>query len=575
LTMFYKQIIRFCIFGFLSVWFIVTFAAFFSMYSLWWNRERVEYLDSDIIEQRKIIFQKAGMPHSYLEALVKIKEKLPEFAHYTLKGQVVQGSYLTYLLIPRVPDGYKGNSLTLGDTVDIVTETVPAAREPSSSGVDASAGFKSIFFSFGLIIGLVFLLKLWKILSVFSMPELFAAVCLFVHSMVVLSKIFFQQAVPAFWLITALGVSGWVLAGKNSLQDRLNIRFKISVLQHKWLFTGAAIVLLSVLWSLLMAVVVVPDDWDAWAIWGSKAKMLVLGNGPLVDVSYFGHMDYPLLWPAVWAFSSWFAGGWEELWSKGWGAVFLFLCCWEIAVIIQRNTSRLDLGVFAGALFASIPLVPLIASWSYAEAPYWLISLSAFGCLLMWRTSRKNICLIWAALLCAAAAYTKNEGVLFFAAALLWVILEPGEKVRSTLLFAVIFLLLYSPWYYWVNIVNDFASHATTGLVLSSDSLLHAMDRLPKALGKIGIMYSDIKQWNLVLWGLGAVWIFSLWKPKTYIDLLMPVFILSGYLIIVIFHHADIYWQVGTSWNRLSLQILPLLIVVVVPRVWDQWKGIL
>jgi len=77
--------------------------------------------------------------------------------------------------------------------------------------------------------------------------------------------------------------------------------------------------LLIFVWSLLMAVIVVPDDWDAWAIWGAKAKVLALAQGPLENVIYFGHQDYPLLWPAVWAFSGWCSGGWEEHWSRGWG----------------------------------------------------------------------------------------------------------------------------------------------------------------------------------------------------------------------------------------------------------------
>ena len=58
-----------------------------------------------------------------------------------------------------------------------------------------------------------------------------------------------------------------------------------------------------------MSVVVVPDDWDAWAIWGSKARVLAQGTGPLYDVTRFGHPDYPLLWPTIWAFSGWLTGG--------------------------------------------------------------------------------------------------------------------------------------------------------------------------------------------------------------------------------------------------------------------------
>ncbi len=31
-----------------------------------------------------------------------------------------------------------------------------------------------------------------------------------------------------------------------------------------------------------------------------------------------------------------------------------------------------------------------------------------------------------------------------------------------------------------------------------------------------------------------------------------------------------IAWQVGTSWNRLTVQALPLFFVIVIPEVWHQ-----
>ena len=237
-------------------------------------------------------------------------------------------------------------------------------------------------------------------------------------------------------------------------------------------------------------------------------------------------------------------------------------------MIVQRDTKRFDIALLAGAIFASVPLVPLIASWSYAEAPFWLITVSCFGCLLLWRNSGKDFHLFWAALLAVAAAYTKNEGVLFSVIAAGWVVTVPGRRLYSLCFFLTVIVLLYVPWYYWVRIVSDFSSHATTGLSLSSDSISRALDRLPKALGMILKLYGDIRQWNLVLWGLGTGWVLVFWKPKAIADMLIPFFLLFGYLLIVVFHQAEIYWQVGTSWNRLTVHAFPLLLVVLVPRIW-------
>ena len=547
------------------------------MYKLWWQRERVEYLGKNVIEQRKVVFQHAGMPHSYLPAVDVVAEQWPVQTHYTVQGQQVQGSYLSYLLIPHVPSGDGQYSLVLTEEA-IVNGGVPASEEFREQQKKPYFPAQGFMFSVLSILGLVLLLRPLARSYNLSVPELFAAACLFVNGVVVLSKVFFLESIPGFYLLLFLGIVGWLSliwqrgswAIKRTDADRHKFwqiiqgerRQKLAV----WI--GCLLIALGVLWVMMMSVIVVPDDWDAWAIWGAKAKMLALGYGALIDVSPFGHADYPLLWPAIWAFSGWCGGGWDELWSRGWGAVFLFMCCWEIAVIVQRSTKRLDIALLAGAMFVSVPLVPLIASWSYAEAPFWLMTVSCFGCLLLWRNSGKNFHLLWAALLAVAAAYTKNEGLLFSVIAAGCVLTVPRRRLYSLFLFLTVIILLYAPWYYWVRIVSDFGSHATTGLSLSSAAISRAFERFPKAIEMIFGLYGDIRQWNLVLWGLGVGWGLSLWKPKALADMLIPFVLLLGYLFIVVFHHANIYWQVGTSWNRLTVQAFPLLVVIVVPRIW-------
>lgn len=547
------------------------------MYKLWWQRERAQYLGKDVAEQRRVVFQHAGMPQSYLPAVDVVNGKWPAQTHYSIQGQHVQGSYLSYLLIPHVPAGDGPYSLVLTEEATVNGGLLASGElgEQQKTAYFPAQGFVVSVLS---ILGLVLLLRPLVRSYSLSVPELFAATCLFVNGAVVLSKVFFHESVPGFYLLLFLGIVGWLSLiwqrGSWAIKKREGDTQKFwqtiqgEPRQKVAVWIGCFLIALGVLWVMLMSVIVVPDDWDAWAIWGAKAKMLALGYGPLVDVSPFGHADYPLLWPAIWAFSGWCGGGWDELWSRGWGAVFLLLCCWEIAVIVQRGTKRLDIALLAGAIFASVPLVPLIASWSYAEAPFWLMTVSCFGCLLSWRNSGRDFHLLWAALLAVAAAYTKNEGLLFSVIATGWVLTVPGRRLYSLCLFLTVIVLCYAPWYYWVRIVSDFSSHATTGLSLSSDAISRALERFPKALEMILGLYGDIRQWNLVLWGLGAGWILALWKPKALADVLIPSALLFGYLLIVVFHQAEIYWQVGTSWNRLTVQIFPLLIVIVVPRIW-------
>ena len=241
-------------------------------------------------------------------------------------------------------------------------------------------------------------------------------------------------------------------------------------------------------------------------------------------------------------------------------------------MIVHRETKRIDIALLASTLFVSIPLVPLIASWSYAEAPFWVMTISSFGCLLLWRNNGKRFHLVWAAFLAAAAAYTKNEGILFCVIAAAWIITVPGHRLKSLSLFLIVFAVCYGPWYYWIRVVSDLGSHATTGLSLSTAAVLRAMGRFSNAFEMIVDLYSDIRQWNLVLWGAGIGWLAVFWrKSQNYADVLFPIFLLLGYLVIILFHQAEIYWQVGTSWNRLTVQVIPLLIVVVVPKIWETY----
>jgi len=320
-------------------------------------------------------------------------------------------------------------------------------------------------------------------------------------------------------------------------------------------------------------VIVVPDDWDAWAIWGSKAKVLALGVGPLHDVTKFAHPDYPLLWPTVWAFSGWLAGGWEECWSRGWGTIFLFFSVWEIVSAVKEQSKSLLAGLFAGALFVSIPNVPLLTSWSYAEAPLWLMMTCGLACFLRWQSRGNQGDALLAGLFAAAAAYTKNEGVLF--AVLLGILLLLGKRERlwAVIFYGLTFTACYLLWWYWSRIYYDLGSHATAGLGFDGSLLQRAVTRIPPAYEAIFGMWKDIRQWNIVGFGIALALIGVLFRfgreDRRVLYLLLPVGLLNGYLIIILFHTDEIFWQIGTAWNRLTVQALPLFLILLVPMYWQ------
>ena len=46
-------------------------------------------------------------------------------------------------------------------------------------------------------------------------------------------------------------------------------------------------------------------------------------------------------------------------------------------------------------------------------------------------------------------------------------------------------------------------SHAIDGIALSSNAVLRALERLPEAVHLITGIWTDIRQWSLVLWMIG------------------------------------------------------------------------
>jgi hypothetical protein len=570
-----KNIARYVVIVSLAVWGFVSIVALAGMYKLWWDRERKNYLGKTALEQRLIIWRSAGLSASLQNIADGINATWPVDTHYSMTGNQVQQSYLKYLLIPHIPDG--------SDTFKVDTNGTfsPSGKSKfEASQEHASFPVRSLIGSFLVICSLSLCLQTVFDRGQFSFPEIFSCATFAVTGVIVISRGVFLTAKPGFFFLTGLSLLCWAYVGSGWLRQKRSskalsrqagheVRIYTTLPLTTWKFFLIGIIVCNLLWIILMSVVVVPDDWDAWAIWGAKAKVLALGHGRLQDVIHFGHQDYPLLWPAVWALSGWFGGGWEEMWSRGWGGIFFFLCIWEIAIIIKQTTGRGDLGLLGGALFASIPMSPLVSSWSYAEAPLWLLTTCCFGCLLRWRQSGEIIFIVGAAVLAAAASYTKNEGVLFVVLCLVWILPASNKKkLQAIFLFSCIFITLYSPWLYWTRETLHLGSHATSSLSLTHGDMNRILHRIHPAFETIVRMWRDIRQWNIVLWGIGILVAIGIIVKECRKELMLPLSMLAGYLVIEVVHHDEISWLVGTSWNRLTLQPMPLLIVVLVTFVW-------
>ena len=412
--------------------------------------------------------------------------------------------------------------------------------------------------------GMAGLLRRLRLFDALRGPELLALAVLTTSVLIVVGKALTGHLWPGALLAALLGGTGGaaVMVGRRGTGRTIRpSRNPPSVS----LLTAVSITILAAatMWAALMAGCVIPDDWDAWATWAPKAKALVLCSNQLADVTAFGHADYPLLWPSTWAFSSWCAGAWEEQWSKIWCALFMLCAAYEVAVIAWDHGRGRTWGWVAAAAFVSAPAVPLVASWAYAEAPFWLMTICSLALGLRWEKDHMRLHLILAGIFAAGAAWTKDEGVLYATLATGWIVLVDWRRgLRNAAWFIAPVFVLCGPWWLWIHLGLGHAPATTANLTWDMETLTWAARRLPAAIRAVWHTWSDLRQWNLVLAAaLGySAWIVVRGPNPARLRLIIPFGMLTASFIVDLFYRADVGWTFGTTWNRLTCQSLVLLI---------------
>jgi hypothetical protein len=245
--------------------------------------------------------------------------------------------------------------------------------------------------------------------------------------------------------------------------------------------------------------------WDSWSIWARKAQVLSLHDslfhGFFTNESYsFAHLDYPLAYPV-----------WESLHFRAAGAfdiqdvlrhVWLLLVgsIWGLAYLLRGRVRPV---VWAPVLLLAL-LAPGISGQlrdGYADVPMALFACLGVVALGMWIDREEAGLLPLAAIMLAATANMKNEGL----AATLAVLVVGGAVVAARKLNrkayaaaagAVVVALL--PWRIWL------AAHGIEGDMpvakgLNPGYLLDRIDRVGPAIAAINGQFADPERWLFIL----------------------------------------------------------------------------
>ena len=350
-----------------------------------------------------------------------------------------------------------------------------------------------------------------------------------------------------------------------------------------WPLLLALTVTLALLASALIAAAsVVPyGEWDAWAIWSLRAKYLAGGSGawraavsPALRAS---HPDYPLLLSGF-VGMVWRIGGDTPQWTPM-AASFLYLLC-ALALVAgavgwMRGASSALLAVSVCAASSSYVF---LAAAQYADLPlsFYYAATLALLAIASWEESLAGPARLLAGLFASLAAWTKNEGIPFAAAALLcflaveWRANGPRRAIRGGAMAA----LGSAPVLVLVACFKLFIAPAAEPLFAQGGAAIvhRAAD---------GARYVQLgRSLALTLWQFGQPWthplallgILAYALRFTREQRLRPALLTAGgtlaavflvYCGVYIVTPDDLAWRLGTSLSRLYAQLWPAFLVLV------------
>lgn len=342
-----------------------------------------------------------------------------------------------------------------------------------------------------------------------------------------------------------------------------------------WRLLLAAVVLLGALFAIRQAALQ-GFGWDGWALWQLKARAFWMDGSAAIlsDSNHYdtAHLDYPLLVPIL---------SWWTYTHFGAAAAFLaqaigFLFYVDLLVLFAAYASLRTSGLAwrcAVALLACLPVATFHAGSGFADIEFTAYLLAAGAALLRALKERDRWSLYLACAFLAGIVQTKNEGMLATVgvtavAAMTYWRCRDKELYRSCGALIGTALAAYLPWLLMKQ-----------SLHLSSD--LFAADRAtwPADTGALAVFLLVrliYGQWhgfldqiaNVHLWGLVGILALAgvvcglkrrgapaaaLWW--------LAVIQWAGYLFIYVITPWPLPFHVGTSADRLTLHLTPLLLL--------------
>jgi hypothetical protein len=244
--------------------------------------------------------------------------------------------------------------------------------------------------------------------------------------------------------------------------------------------------------------------WDSWALWAVKAKLIDdLGGAPAAIFGnqrevYLPHLDYPLLMPAL-----------ESADFRAMGSQDVQLLHLQFLLFVPAS-----LAAIAGVLFDVVPTTLLCAALlaigaapavlgelltAYVDLPLALLFCVGAAAAGRWLVTGERWPLAVAAILFGAATWTKNEGTLFVAAALVALALAAGRRrLRPVLMLAAATVTIALPWRVYTAVHGVHSDDYHYGDSFDWSYVTGRLGRGPIAVRALAHSLFDPSQWALL-----------------------------------------------------------------------------
>lgn len=313
--------------------------------------------------------------------------------------------------------------------------------------------------------------------------------------------------------------------------------------------------------------------WDAWSIWNLRAHFLYRNGGvawrdAFTEAIDWSHPDYPLLLPAF------VARGWGLLGRESSAvpvvlAGFFTFGCAGLMVASMAILRGAPQGLLAGLALAATPWLYAQGAMQCADIPVAFFRLATLAAMAM--ADRFNSAGLAAAAGMAAAlgGWTKNEGLLWFGAFLLARMIVARRRLVPAFMAGALPVL--APILYFkarVATSSDiFGAAGRSGMMarvldparyslIAREAFVHAWNfgPLPVSAFAILVVYAAVA-------GLRRR------ENRDRAILRTGVLALSfttvGYFMIYLLHPNDLAWELGTSADRMLLQLWPGIVFVI------------